>query len=263
VIDRIDLARVRGALSTKLVGRVLHHDDATPSTNDRVFEDPLAPDGYAAVAEAQTKGRGRLGRDWHSPPSRGILVSILLRPTLPRAEHAAFSVLPAVAAAEAIEKLLELPVQLKWPNDLMHDGCKLGGVLVESRLDVSGDRLACGIGLNANHTLADLPAAARRPATSLRLILGHPIDRDALLAAVLNALEPRYAQLQAGRTAGLEGAWRDRTGLVGRKVLLQAGATTYRGRVESLGLSGIALRDAAGALHQLRGEHTSLVEIDP
>ena len=127
-----------------------------------------APDGVVVAADHQTAGRGRRGRSWESPPGSGLLVSVLLRPPPPLVALAA-----GVAAAEAVERVAGVPALLKWPNDVLVDDKKAGGVLSE----LVGDAAVVGLGLN----LTWAPDGAT--------CLGAGVHRDALLAAYLTSLD--------------------------------------------------------------------------
>jgi len=176
--------------------------ETCPSTNDAVRELAAAgaPEGAVVVAGEQTAGRGTKGRAWHSPPGLGLYASILLRPAfsglslLPIA--AGLAVRDAVASAEGIA------VRLRWPNDIVLDGRKLGGILCESGF--LGDRpeyAVLGIGLNVNHGPADFPDALRDGAVSLRIALGRPADRERLLGALLAAVDHWTGALARGEAA--------------------------------------------------------------
>jgi BirA family biotin operon repressor/biotin-[acetyl-CoA-carboxylase] ligase len=162
-----------------------------------------------AVADHQEAGRGRLGRRWEAPPGANLLVSVLLRPSLPADSRHLASAVVALAAADAIEGLTGLRTGLKWPNDLLGpDGRKLAGVLAEADLgvpaDPAGAPVVVGIGVNVGWPAAgdDLPPELAGTATSLALEAGRPVDRAELLDALLTALEPRVEDLgsPAGRS---------------------------------------------------------------
>lgn len=146
------------------------------------------PEGAVAVAEEQSEGRGRLGRNWEAPAQTGVLVSILLRPAVEPARLPELSLVAGAAVAEAIAETTGLDPAIKFPNDVLLDGRKVAGILAES----SDGRVVLGIGVNANQTTEQLPAGAHTDPTSLRLELGRPVDRAPLLAAILLHLERAY-----------------------------------------------------------------------
>lgn len=168
---------------------------ACPSTQD-VLRGSGLPEGAVAVTEHQTAGRGRSGRRWEDAAGRCVLVSVLLRP--PRGGPVPqVSLVAGLAVAEALEAVAGLPTGLKWPNDVLVEGRKVAGILLES----DGDAVVCGIGVNVDQAEEDLPTGTVAPATSLRVATGRAIDRATVLATMLDALERRY---DAWRHDGIE-----------------------------------------------------------
>jgi BirA family biotin operon repressor/biotin-[acetyl-CoA-carboxylase] ligase len=173
------------------------------STNDVAA--PL-PAGSVVVAEEQTAGRGRRGHTWFSPPGAGLYVSVVLMPGGAHVDPARATMLLTLAAgvalAEGTEAATGLPIDLKWPNDLLVSRRKLAGILAEA----NGAKVVLGYGINV--TAGAFPPELRDRATSLESELGRPIDRDALLAETLDALARRYEDLLAGRFDAILDAWR-------------------------------------------------------
>lgn len=166
----------------------------TASTNADVAAAARAgePEGLVVVAEHQRAGRGRLDRVWTSPPRAGLTFSMLLRPPLPAPARPLLPLLVATAAAVAAAERAELDVRLKWPNDLVVGDRKVAGLLAEAVLGGApgvADAVIVGIGLNVSTRRAELP---RADATSLVLERGAPVDRQALLLAVLRAVAEAY-----------------------------------------------------------------------
>jgi BirA family biotin operon repressor/biotin-[acetyl-CoA-carboxylase] ligase len=154
------------------------------------------PEGAAAATDHQTGGRGRLGRPWVEPPGSSVLVSVMLHP--PAERHLPeLSLVAALAAAEAVEEATGLSAQIKWPNDVMLNRRKVGGVLGELKDGV----VTLGIGINVNQTREQLPRDARTPAASLRTITGQTYDRAALLGSMLFRLERLYDEWRHGGLA--------------------------------------------------------------
>jgi BirA family biotin operon repressor/biotin-[acetyl-CoA-carboxylase] ligase len=144
-----------------------------------------APDGTVVVADHQTAGRGRRGRRWLDEPGASFLVSMVLRPQARLAELPRLSYVAAVAAAEALRQVAEVPVRLEWPNDLVVRGRKVGGILLESR--VSGGRPLVVVGVGINLHQRTFPPELGPRATSVVLETGRLVDRETLLAAWLEA----------------------------------------------------------------------------
>lgn len=176
-------------------GREYRYAERCQSTQ-RLLE-PDAPEGAVAAADEQTEGRGRLGRSWHAPAGKAVLVSVLLRPQVAPARLPELTVVAGEAVAAAIERLTGLEPALKFPNDVLVRGRKVAGILAES----SEGRVVLGIGVNANQSADELPPEAQTEPTSLFVELGRTIDRAALLAAVLAELEAAYDRWLSGTGA--------------------------------------------------------------
>jgi len=196
------------------IGKIVHKLEACTSTNDvaRVFADDGFEEGMVVLAESQIEGRGTKGRTWFSPPGKGLYLSVILRP-----EPAAAALMPLVAGLavrEAVAAAAGLRPGLKWPNDIVWDGRKLGGVLCETSWSGSHfNYLILGIGLNVDHGNEDFPPDLRETAVSLRLASDRPPDREALLAALYPALDRWYDVLRSGRKEAVVRAAEEALGL--------------------------------------------------
>jgi BirA family biotin operon repressor/biotin-[acetyl-CoA-carboxylase] ligase len=255
IMDQLDLARVRALLATQTFGRELVYLPRTGSTNDVLKESARqgAPEGTVAVTDEQTAGRGRLGRRWLAPANTCLLCSILFRPELAPTQVQRLTMLCALAAADAIEKVAGLRVHLKWPNDLIvksQGWKKLAGILTET--GIAGEQVAfaiVGIGINANVERQALPALDPN-ATSILAKVGQSTDRAALLAALLAGIERRYKALQSGRSPHQE--WASRLATLGQRVEASTAQETLIGVAESVDKDGaLLLRTSDGALHRL------------
>ncbi|MFN8619474.1 MAG: biotin--[acetyl-CoA-carboxylase] ligase [Chloroflexota bacterium] len=216
----------------------------------RAWLDAGQPEVAVAVADVQTAGRGRQGRTWTAPPGAALLASVGFRPSfLPAGEAWRLGAIVALAMLDAAEEaggLRDGTLWLKWPNDLVADGpdgrlLKVAGVLGETALGASGiESAVVGIGVNAGWRAADFPAELAGSMTSLfELSGGRPIERDALLEAWLDRLEPRYEALRAGRFDA--GGWSARQRTTGHRVEVDAGE-------EHLAGQAMGVDPASGAL---------------
>jgi BirA family biotin operon repressor/biotin-[acetyl-CoA-carboxylase] ligase len=190
------------------------------STNDlaRELGRRGAPSGSVVIAGHQTAGRGRMGRAWHSPAGLGLYLSVLLRPRGDAAGLPRFTLLAGIAACEACRETAGVEATIEWPNDVVWQASKLGGVLAEARGSPSGLELVLGTGLNVAHGTGDFPPEFAGRATSLALARGGaPPDREVLAAAYLT----RLAALG-------EAAWEE---IAGRFERLAPGARGGRVRV--------------------------------
>lgn len=229
-----DLSReaIEAALTTRRLGRPALYYARVGSTNDVAHAHAAtAAEGLLVVADEQTAGRGRLERTWWAPAGAGLLMSLLLRPPLPARLAAQLTMCLGLAAVEGIADVTGLQPGLKWPNDLVWEGRKLGGMLSELRL--SGERieyavLGLGINVNVRFTAAEgAPAELVATATSLQMVTGRPVSRVALLAAILSRCEAWYDRLLAGES--LHEAWAGRLDTLGRAVRVSLPAAELQG----------------------------------
>lgn len=246
----------------RVVGRDIRVFQETSSTAD-VLE-KLARDGVregvVVFAERQTRGRGRLGRAWASPAGLGLWFSVLLRPRMRPQAVTRLTVAAATAVARAIRAEVPVPVEIKWPNDLILHGRKIAGVLTElsGELD-SVHHVSLGIGVNVNLLPEDLPPSLRSTATSLRIVLGRPVDRPALAAAVLRELDEVYARVGEDRFAEVADEWSSHCSTLGRNVSVLAGTRRVVGRAEALdGEGALLVRTEHGHLERITGGDVTL-----
>ena len=242
---------------TRVVGRDIRVFQETISTNDLV--EKLAHDGVkegvVVFAEAQTQGRGRLGRKWISPPGKGLWFSVLLRPDCRPQESTRLTVAAATALARAVESQTGLAPEIKWPNDLLIAGRKAAGILTELSAELDHVKhVILGIGVDVNLTARDFPADLRKTATSLRLESGETVDRAELATAILRELDRDYAQVCRGQFEAVADEWERRCTTVGRDVVIQLGDRQIIGRAESLDADGaLLLRTQHGHLERVTG----------
>lgn len=222
--SRLSMAHVTTRTEKTMFGHSFRYHDEIESTNVEAKALALrgAPEGTVVVAEAQTAGRGRLGRRWTSPAGKGLLFSVILRPPLPMSEAHLLTLVAAAAAAEAIEKHVAAPVAIKWPNDLFIGDRKVGGILME----VAGEQdevdwVVLGIGLNVNTEFSELPVALRRTATSLKMVNGETVDRSEVLAGLLLSLESHYKTAARGGFGRALTAFRERDYLLARTISVE------------------------------------------
>jgi BirA family transcriptional regulator, biotin operon repressor / biotin---[acetyl-CoA-carboxylase] ligase len=196
--------------------REVHVVAETGSTNDDLAEAARrgAPEGVVLVAEAQTRGRGRLDRTWTSPPRAGLLFSVLLRPRLPVPRRTWIPLLAGLAVQQAVARLGAVDTRLKWPNDLLlgDDLGKAGGILARA----AGEAVVVGIGLNVGTRRSELPAGA----VSLTTEGAECTDRDPLLRAILRTLADRYAEW-SGDPGRVRTAYEAVCDTIGREVRVQ------------------------------------------
>jgi BirA family biotin operon repressor/biotin-[acetyl-CoA-carboxylase] ligase len=210
-----------------------------------------AIEGTVVIAEEQTAGRGRIKRPWLSPKG-SIALSLILYPQL--AYLPSLIMVASLAVVHCIEKVTGLRAQIKWPNDVLVNGKKVCGILIES--DVRGntvDYAIIGIGINVNLRLADFPEISPT-ATSLSHELGREVSRLDIIRSLLAEAERLYLTLPSGSSVYQE--WRDNLVTLGKKVQISSGESIYKGVAESVASDGSLL------LRQFNGSLTKIVAGD-
>jgi BirA family biotin operon repressor/biotin-[acetyl-CoA-carboxylase] ligase len=248
----LSLDEIRRRLTTDRVGFHTYLFGEVGSANAvlRRFAETGAGDGTVVFAETQTAGRGRLGKSWFSPPGVNLYASVLFRPAIPRSAVPVFGMVSSLAVTDAISAE-RVATAVRWPNDVLANGRKVAGTLVTyaSAGDVA-EYVIVGVGVNVNVDRAALAAGlgeAANEATSVAVEAGHPIDRNAVAAAFLNALERRVETYHAQGADALLAAWRERDGLAGRFVEVRDPPRVYLARAVGVGSDGrLVVEDEAG-----------------
>jgi BirA family biotin operon repressor/biotin-[acetyl-CoA-carboxylase] ligase len=255
----LDIERVKRLRAGGRLGCVVEWHASIGSTNDRALHLAAegAVEGLVVVADSQSAGRGRRERTWHDRPGGALLCSVLLRPSLPQRVAPLLSLAAAAAAAFAIRETSGVAAGTKWPNDVVvRDAAsgrpgKLGGILLE----MHGGALVVGIGINVG-AAPELDGAAI-PAVCLEQLAGRPLEREPLLAALLQHLELLYAQLESGDADGVLDAFGQLDTARGMAVTLGTGADTVSGDIEGCDIDGaLLLRTPTGTRRYLAGEVT-------
>jgi BirA family transcriptional regulator, biotin operon repressor / biotin---[acetyl-CoA-carboxylase] ligase len=261
---KLQLEHVSTGLQTRRVGRNIELHESVDSTNRVAWERVAALrdsgsagaegspcDGRVILAEHQSAGRGRLGRNWASPRGASVLASLILLDDTLDLTGDLLALLTAVAAVDAVRSATGVVAEIKWPNDLVLEGRKLGGILIESRawapaphLPGSGNAYVVGIGINClqhrNHFAPEL-----RPwATSLELECPRAIDRTAVVRHLLGELDGWLAAPRTWDTETLRDAWVRRAQPLGRRIRVRHDGETFAGQV-------LDIDPAAGLVVQL------------
>ncbi|MFH0754146.1 MAG: biotin--[acetyl-CoA-carboxylase] ligase [Candidatus Omnitrophota bacterium] len=231
-------SEVQYGLGTRHFGGLVYHFESVHSTMDEAFRLGLegAPEGTVVVAESQIKGRGRMGRNWSSPKSRGIYFSLLLRPVLPPSQAPMLTLDAAVALSQAVEKVCpQVKARIKWPNDILVSKKKLCGILTELRAET--DRVqfvVIGVGVNVNNT----PSQFLPEATSLRVETGVVCDRVQLFQEILRQMEKRYMAFLKQGAAAVVADWKARSATLGCRVRFLERGESMVGVAEDLAQDG-------------------------
>ena len=243
----LDAARIEAALARASVpwGRPLVVARLTASTNDDAKRAAKggAPEGAAVVADAQSEGRGRLGRTWYSPTGENLYVSFVLRPSFDPKRIPLITLTAGLAVVDAVApRVARRRVGLKWPNDVYIDGRKVAGILSEAQV-VDGRPAWVVVGIGINVRTSAFPAELEERATSLALAHATSLDRGALFVDLAAALFERMALLREGNVRDLVAAFAARDELAGRAITVDGAPATAVGIAED---GALVIRGADG-----------------
>jgi BirA family transcriptional regulator, biotin operon repressor / biotin---[acetyl-CoA-carboxylase] ligase len=255
---RLDAGLIERGLGTSRVGRSVICFPEVDSTNDVVYEASRQrqADGLVVLAEFQRSGRGRQGHQWISPPGANVLMSVLLVDD--SLGHEAVTISAGLAVAEGVEAACGVPCSLKWPNDVLVEGRKLSGVLVEIRKRAARRCLVIGIGINVNVS----PPTGRvdQPAADLAAQTGAPVERTEVIRHVLRRFDYWVGQIGRGRLEALRQGWISRCGILNQRLAVLSAGHQYVGTVLDVNpLEGLVLRCDEGMTVHLPADASSIL----
>ena len=234
-------------LKTKTFGRKVFVFDTIDSTNAcaKTLAEAGTEEGSVVFADYQTAGRGRMGRSWSGEPGANVLFSIILRPSLPKEKAGFLTFFSAVCVARAVERAIDQPLECKWPNDLILNGRKCCGILLEN--SIQQDMVECsivGIGLNVNQE--NFEGLGER-ATSLRKEMGKEFDRRKIFQSVLVEMDSFYEEVRVGNFERTLKEWNTRCTMFGHPVSVTQSDRLISGiAVELSPDGGLVLETAKG-----------------
>ena len=250
--------RVNAALAGTIFCRKVHHFRTIDSTQTRALAEAGngAPAGNVYLADEQTAGRGRGGHTWQSEPDRGLYLTALVRPALSTQGALQLSLAAGLAVQAAVLETTGVPLDLRWPNDLVvpvagGPSLKVGGILTESASTAAGTLRYAAIGIGGNLNQTEFADDLRATATSLRLAAGVPIDRERAAIALLRALDRELQRL--GETPGVLEQFASSSSWVRGKAVTVAEDERYTGVTDGLTDDGLLrVRTADGTVRVVR-----------
>lgn len=222
VVKSLSAGEIACGLNTRVMGRQVYCHVTLSSTMDEALRlaESGSPEGILVISEAQTKGRGRMGRTWVSSPGSGLYFSLLLRPVWPALQAPLLTLLSAVALAEALQEVAGVDSRIKWPNDILVNGRKLAGILLESRVvKEQVEFVILGIGLN----MLPLNGELALTAIGLSEVAGTDCSRSVLLQAFLRIFERRYFSISDCGWGVVLREWERRSAVTGCRVSFDSG----------------------------------------
>ena len=217
---------------------------------------------FAVAASAQTKGRGRFGREWYSASADNLYLSVLFEPMLPATKLQSFTLWAGIYICRELQKYVPTAaLMIKWPNDIYCDGRKFAGMLTEAKMDADGLRsLIFGIGINVNSNPNNFPGELRNQATSLHAIHGDELPLNPLTAQVLQAIHRAYeTSIDSNPTESLIDAWAPLNALAGKQVTARQNDKEISGIVNGLEPTGaLLLKQSDGTATSIRAGEVTL-----
>ena len=215
--------------------RFLTETDSTNAEIKRSLSIIPSDESLIVIADSQTKGKGRLGRTWHSAPETGIYLSTFIRPEITPEQLPFITLLTGLATVIAVNEFIPQPALLKWPNDLLLKGKKIAGILCEYHTEKT-PVVIIGIGINVNQM--QFPKNLKDIATSLKLEFGKNINRTALIKSLITQLDHQYKNFQNNKTQALIDSWTKNTNLFGKTISLKKGNQSFTGKAIRLDSKG-------------------------
>jgi BirA family transcriptional regulator, biotin operon repressor / biotin---[acetyl-CoA-carboxylase] ligase len=240
--------------------------DTVDSTNDEAARQLAAgrPAPFVVLAREQTRGRGRFGRVWHSHDQQNLYASFAFRPHITPQRMPTFTLWMGVSICELITNFCSVRAGLKWPNDIVFDGRKAGGMLTEARIDSDQMRdLVFGLGLNINQPAGSWPVELAHRATSLAAETGKPIDLNHFAAALIGRVFLAYNQFIAGdHTEALATSWKDYDVLRGHPIAVLNGTQRIEGTAAGIDEAGsLLLRNSRGETQRFSAGEVTLEKV--
>ncbi|MEI6863479.1 MAG: biotin--[acetyl-CoA-carboxylase] ligase [Candidatus Omnitrophota bacterium] len=254
--DSLIPGEIRWKLKTKLIGNVIISYKKIDSTNDSAYalaENGIA-EGTVVIAEEQTKGKGRHGRKWESPPKSGVYMSCVIRPEMAPNEIAKITLVAAVAVAKAVRLFTGLEAMIKWPNDILINGRKVCGILTEMKAEQDSiDFIIVGIGVNINTPIANLPKGGSSLKEELqRTSKSGDLSRVLFVKKMIESLEEEYSRLRVKGFKPIMEEWRSLSALPGVKIKVILQNRTIEGEAHDIDSDGsLMVRLDSGLLEKI------------
>jgi BirA family biotin operon repressor/biotin-[acetyl-CoA-carboxylase] ligase len=251
--DKVTANEILFGLQTRFIGRKIVHKETVDSTQKvahRLSQEGCE-EGTVVIAEEQVAGRGRMEREWYSPKSSGIWMSIILKPKLPPYQAPQFTLLTAVAIVEAIQEVTGLQPKIKWPNDILINGKKMTGILTE--LQANSDQIYAiiiGIGMNVNQL--QFPDHLKEIATSIAIEKGEKVFRPQLIQRILEKLEHYYDLYLKEGFAPIKSLWEQYAISIGKHIKARTITGTISGKALGITDEGVLqIQDDEGTIHSI------------
>lgn len=261
-LSKTDRDNLIGKLNKENFVSQIFFRESVGSTNDLLKERAdQAKEGSIAIVKKQKRGKGRLSHCWQSPAG-GMWLSILLKPNSSPSNLSSLTVIIGVQLALALGNTLQLPIKIKWPNDLFLAGKKLGGILLESQIQKKQYKwIVAGVGVNVNNEAKDLFYPVNKTAISLKDETGREFDLANLVITAINAIKKAYRDWLKDDSSLLEKKWQRVSYSLGKTILLKEGNKEKKGKVIGLNSSAELIVKIRGNKAYFRSENAQIKEI--
>ncbi len=261
--DNISLGKIRSSIPVNIIGRDIRLYGKISSTNDiamdlgaRGFEE-----GIVIIADSQERGRGRLGRQWFSPPGVNLYMSILLRPSIHPGHISILTMMGALAVLKGIKEVTGLDPLIKWPNDIIVNDKKVAGILTESNIEEEKiNYTVLGIGINVNMEEDEFPPDLRMPATSLKVCTGRVIDRETLIIRLIGAMDEYYCLIRENKSDFIFHEWKSKCITLNKRVKVSRKDGEITGFVEDISRDGALILDTQAGKRTIYTGDVTLLE---
>lgn len=261
--DVLNPDTIKEGLNTRIMGKEVYCFRETGSTQTVAWElaNGGAREGTVVLAEGQTRGKGRRGRSWLSSPGQGIWISIILRPPIFSSQAGRVCLTSALAVAESIREIAGLSALIKWPNDILIGGKKVGGILIEMTAEMDLVKfLVLGIGVNVNQD--EFSKELKGKALSLKQERGEEVSRLSLLQEILRRLDNYYLSLKEGEFEAIANRWRRLSATLGKQIQVSFQRETVEGQAIDIDSDGaLLLRLDSGFVKRLVGGEVTIVGV--
>ncbi|ADU30164.1 biotin--[acetyl-CoA-carboxylase] ligase [Evansella cellulosilytica] len=261
-MDVVNEHAIRSRLEVDAIFQNIIYEDTVTSTQQVAYKllGEGAPHGTLIVANEQTSGRGRLGREWYSPANTGIWMSLIMRPNIEMQQTPQLTLVAAVALARAIKEATNYDVQIKWPNDLIFNGKKIAGILTEMQSDPDRVKsVIIGIGINVNQQT--FPESIANIASSLSLETRETFHRVAIIEHFLREFQWLYHTYLEKGFSFIKPLWEARAISIGEEILAKTANGELKGVAEGISDEGVLLlKDSEGNSHRIYSADIHLLE---
>ncbi|WP_090831402.1 MULTISPECIES: biotin--[acetyl-CoA-carboxylase] ligase [unclassified Bacillus (in: firmicutes)] len=251
--ENITADEIRLGLRTSFIGKSIHYEESVGSTQKIAHELSYndAEEGTVIIAEEQITGRGRMGREWHSPKFTGIWMSLILRPKISPAKAPQLTLLTAIAVVQAIQTVTGLEPQIKWPNDILLNGKKITGILTEMQAEADRiNSIIIGIGMNVNQNKEDFPKELQSIASSLLIEGEEYVSRASLVREFFIQFEKLYLLYLDKGFSPIKYLWESYAISIGKTVRARTLNAVIEGKALGITDDGVLrLEDSSGEIH--------------